>query len=35
MVTLEDADAMARELEEVTNGLRHANRTWFVVGHAA
>jgi hypothetical protein len=34
MVTLEDADAMARELEEVTNGLRHANRTWFVVGKA-
>jgi len=34
MVTLEDADVIARTLDEVTEGLRHGNRTWFVAGRA-
>ena len=32
MVTLEDVAGMALELPEVTEGLRHGNRTWFVGG---
>jgi hypothetical protein len=34
MVTLDDVARMASELDEVTEGLRHANRTWFVAGKA-
>ena len=34
MATLEDAAAMARSLEEVTEGERHGHRTWSVGGKA-
>src|SRR5437588_7898280 len=32
MATLDEAAAMASELPEVTDGLRHGTRTWFVAG---
>ena len=32
MATLDDAAAMAMHLPEVTEGMRHGNRTWFVAG---
>lgn len=32
MVTLDDVAQMAVELPEVTERLRHSNRTWFVAG---
>jgi hypothetical protein len=32
MVTLDQVAQMALELPEVTEGLRHGNRTWFVAG---
>jgi hypothetical protein len=31
-MTLADVEQMATELPEVTEGLRHGNRTWFVAG---
>jgi hypothetical protein len=34
MATVEDAAPMALELPEVTEGMRHRNRTWFVAGKA-
>jgi hypothetical protein len=34
MATLDDAAQIARELPEVTEGVRHGNRTWFVAGKA-
>jgi len=32
MMTLDDAARLASELPEVTEGLRHGHRTWFVAG---
>jgi hypothetical protein len=32
MATVEDAARMALDLPEVTEGIRHHNRTWFVAG---
>jgi hypothetical protein len=32
MITLDDVAEMALALPEVTEGTRHANRTWFVAG---
>jgi hypothetical protein len=34
MQSLEDAARLALELPEVTESLRHGNRTWFVAGRA-
>jgi hypothetical protein len=34
MVTVDDAAGIALGLPEVTEGERHGNRTWFVVGKA-
>jgi hypothetical protein len=34
MVSIEVASRIAAELPEVTEGERHANRTWFVAGKA-
>jgi len=34
MVSLEDAARLAMELPEVTEGLRHDKRTWYVRGKA-
>ena len=34
MATLDDAGRMAAGLPEVTEGERHGNRTWFVMGKA-
>jgi hypothetical protein len=34
MATVEDAARMALELPEVTEGMRHHNRTWVVAGKA-
>lgn len=34
MATIEDAERMAAELPEVTEGRRYGFRTWFVVGKA-
>jgi len=33
-LTLEDAAQLARALPEVTEGVRHGNRTWFTAGKA-
>src|SRR2546421_8569876 len=32
MATLDDVARMAAELPEVTEGVRHGNRTWYVAG---
>ena len=32
MATIEDAARLASELPDVTEGLRHGHRTWFVAG---
>lgn len=34
MVTFDDVALMAAKLPEVTEGERHGNRTWYVVGKA-
>ena len=34
MVQLDDVATMAMALEEVTEGIRHGNRTWYVCGKA-
>ena len=34
MVSLEEAERMAMELPDVTEGVRHGMRTWFVSGKA-
>lgn len=34
MVKLDDVAAMALALPEVTEGIRHGNRTWYVNGKA-
>jgi hypothetical protein len=34
MITLDDVEAIMSELPDVTVGVRHGNRTWFVGKHA-
>ena len=34
MLTIDEASGLAHQLDEVTEGSRHGNRTWYVAGRA-